>query len=248
MKTTTRTLLGTLAALTLAASGASAATAADHPAPGSSPSTTTPHIIGGSYATSPYIVQLVFSQNGGTYGCTGEAISSEWVLTAQHCTDGDQWMDVYYSNSTTNPGTPVAADAVYDSPYGDVGLVHLSTPTSVSSYGRLASSYTPSTSDSGTIYGYGARANGAQADHLYKATVDVLGSSTDAYGGRAIHVEGVDGASNHGDSGGPLVIGGQIVGVCSTGDVADPGSDINARSNYANLTASRSWIAQTTGV
>lgn len=248
MKTTTRTLLGTLAALTLAASGASAATAADHPAPGSSASTTAPRIIGGSYATSPYIVQLVFSQNGGTYGCTGEAISSEWVLTAQHCTDGDQWMDVYYSNSTTDPGTPVAADAVYDSPYGDVGLVHLSTATSVSSYGRLASSYTPSTSDSGTIYGYGARANGAQADHLYKATVDVIGSSTDAYGGRAIHVEGVDGASNHGDSGGPLVIGGQIVGVCSTGDVADPGSDTNARSNYANLTASRSWIAQTTGV
>lgn len=244
MKTTTRAVLGAVAALTLAATGASAATADGHP----TPSTTTPNIIGGSYATSPYIVQLVFSQNGGTYGCTGEAISSQWVLTAQHCTAGDQWMDVYYSNSTTSPGTPVAADAVYNSPNGDVGLVHLSTPRSVSSYGQLASSYTPSTADSGTIYGYGARANGAQSDHLYKATVNVLGSSTDAYGGRAIHVQGVDGASNHGDSGGPLVIGGKIVGVCSTGDVADPGANTQARSNYANLTGSRNWIASTTGI
>ena len=44
------------------------------------------------------------------------------------------------------------------------------------------------------------------------------------------------------------VRGGVIVGVCSTGDVADPGSDIHAGSNYANLTASRSWIRSVTGV
>lgn len=243
MNATLRGLLGTTAAVALAVAGATSASAAT--GPGARP---VEHIIGGTSASSPYIVQLEFGQGGGTYGCTGEAISPEWVLTAQHCTDGDTFMNVYYSNSTTNPGTPVAADAVYGSPDGDVGLVHLSTPRSVSSYGRLTSSYSPSTSDSGSIWGYGLRANQAQADHLYTADVDVIGSSTDAYGGNAIHVRGVDGASNHGDSGGPLIVGGEIVGVCSTGDTADPGSDIHATSNYANLTGSRAWIASTTGV
>ena len=65
---------------------------------------------------------------------------------------------------------------------------------------------------------------------------------------RAIHVQGIDGASNHGDSGGPLVINGQIVGVCSTGDTADPGSNIHAGSNYSNITGHRAWIRQTAGV
>lgn len=209
--------------------------------------TVSPHIIGGTSGSSPYIVQLVFQQDGGTYGCTGEAISSTWVLTARHCTDGDTAMNVYYSNSVTNPGTPVAADQVGYSPNGDFGLVHLSSAKSLSSYAPLASSYSPA-GGTGTIWGYGLTAGGAQPTHLNKATVNVVGSSTDAYGGNAIHVKGSNGASNHGDSGGPLIIGGKVVGVCSTGDVADPGSDIHAGSNYANITGSRSWIKSVTGV
>ncbi|GAB3485107.1 S1 family peptidase [Flexivirga sp.] len=207
-----------------------------------------PNIIGGTSGSSPYIVQLVFGQSGGTYGCTGEAIAPQWILTAQHCIDGTQWMDVYFSNSVTNPGTPIAADQIGGSSYGDVALVHLSSSKSLNSYAPLASSYSPRSGDTGTIWGYGLTAGGARPTHLNKATVNVVGSSTDAYGGRAIHVKGVDGASNHGDSGGPLFVGGKIVGVCSTGDVADPGSDIHAGSNYANLTASRSWIRSVTGV
>ncbi|WP_394939724.1 S1 family peptidase [Psychromicrobium sp. YIM B11713] len=211
--------------------------------------TPTPEIIGGTKApATPWEVQLTFELNGDQYGCTGEAISASWVLTAQHCVDGISWMDVYYSNSTSNPGTPVAADQVYGSPYGDVALVHLSSSHALSSYPTLASSYTPTSGDAGTIMGYGLRANGVEPTGLYQASVQVLGSSTDAYNGKAVHVQGVSGASNHGDSGGPLIVGGKIVGVCSTGDVADPGSDTHAGSNYANLTDSRSWIKTKSGV
>ncbi len=242
MSTTLRSLGGIAAALAVTALSAGSAHAA---AP--SAHAVDPHIIGGTSATSPYIVQLVFKQGSGTYGCTGEAISSQWVLTAQHCVDGTTAMNVYYSNDTTNPGTPIAADRLYGSPSGDVALVHLST-AKTTSYAQLASSYTAPSGDAGTIYGYGLRAGGVQPDHLYKATVNVLGGSTDAYGGSAVHVQGVSGASNHGDSGGPLVVGGVVVGVCSTGDVADPGSDTHASSNYANLTGSRSWISSTAGV
>lgn len=237
MRSVSRLALATAATAVLVGAGTGTATA----------DTVSPHIIGGTTASSPYIVQLSFGQNGGTYGCTGEAIAPQWVLTAQHCVDGIQWMDVYFSNSVTSPGTPIAADQVGASSHGDVALVHLSQSKSLNSYAPLASSYSPS-GGTGTIWGYGLTAGGARPTHLKKATVNIVGSSTDAYGGSAIHVKGSSGASNHGDSGGPLFVGGRIVGVCSTGDVADPGSDTHAGSNYANLTASRSWIRSVSGV
>ncbi|WP_243758092.1 S1 family peptidase [Allobranchiibius sp. GilTou38] len=241
-RTAFRTMSGLAATLALAAVAAG-------PAYASTPAAhAQPHIIGGTQASSPYIAQLVFEQGSGTYGCTGEAISADWVLTAQHCIDGTSSMNVYFSNDTSNPGPAIAADDFEASPDGDVALVHLSRSASIGSYAPLANSYSPASGDSGTIYGYGLRAGGAQPDYLYKADVNVLGSSTDAYGGRAVHVQGQDGASNHGDSGGPLLVGGVVVGVCSTGDTADPGSDIHATSNYANLTDSRGWVSSTAGV
>lgn len=210
----------------------------------------TPYIVGGQPASSPYIVQLAFHQNydnSSTYGCTGEALNNEWVLTAKHCTDGTTSMNVYFSNDTSNRGQAVAADELEQSPYGDVALVHLSRTHDLDEYAPLADSYTPRAGDTGDIYGYGLRANKQPTDHLYTSSVQVLGESSDAYRGRAVHVRGVSGASNHGDSGGPLVINGQIVGVCSTGDSADPGANTRAGSNYANLSDSRDWIYDYTG-
>jgi len=209
----------------------------------------TPDIVGGTKApATPWAVQLVFVQNGGTYGCTGEAISADWILTANHCIDGDTSMNVYYSNSTTNRGTAIKADKWVTSGKGDVALVHLSQSKNLGSYPALADSYTATSGDAGKIMGYGRRANAANADGLYQANVTVIGKSTDAYRGTAVHIKGVDGAANHGDSGGPLIVGGKIVGVCSTGDDQDPGANTQAGSNYANLTASRSWIKSTSGV
>ncbi|WP_041684408.1 S1 family peptidase [Renibacterium salmoninarum] len=208
-----------------------------------------PDIVGGTKsAATPWEVQLIFVQNGNTYGCTGEAISSEWILTAQHCIDRTSSMNVYYSNSTTNRGTAIKADNWVGSDNGDVALVHLSQSKNLGSYPTVADSYSANAGDKGIVMGYGRRANAAQSDGLYQANVQVLGSSTDAYNGTAVHIKGVNGASNHGDSGGPLLIGNQIVGVCSTGDSSDPGADIHAGSNYANLTDSRQWISDTAGV
>lgn len=230
------------AALTLlgGALGATTATAA----------TTSPQVIGGEPAPStPWEVQLVFQQGGtGTYGCTGEQLNASWVLTAEHCVDGTTAMNVYHSNSTTNRGTPTAADRLYSAPAGDIALVHLRTPKTLTSYAQLDLGFAPRSSGTGTIMGYGNRANSVPTTGLYQASVTLSGRSTDAYGGVAQHVTGVSGASNHGDSGGPLLVGGKVVGVCSTGDVADPGADTHAGSNYAVLTQSAAWIRSTAGV
>ncbi|NYE95370.1 secreted trypsin-like serine protease [Psychromicrobium silvestre] len=232
-------------AATLALLGGGAATAA--PVSGGGATT---NIVGGTQApATPWAVQLIFQQGGtDSYGCTGEAISASWILTAKHCVDGTTAMNVYFSNSTSNRGTAIKADQLKASPYGDVALVHLSTAHALSSYPALAASYAPTVGATGTIMGYGLRANQTPSTGLYQANIKVLGTSSDAYGGPAVHIQGVSGAANHGDSGGPLIIGGKIVGVCSTGDSADPGSNTQAGSNYANLTTSRSWITSTSGV
>lgn len=225
--------------ITLAAAGLAVA----------NPAMAATRVIGGSPAPeTPWAVQLVFEQDGGSYGCSGEQINKEWVLTARHCVDGDTSIDVYHSNSTTDRGPASEADDWSYSPDGDVGLIHLSTPKSLDSYPSLNLQYSAKESGSGKIMGYGLRADGEQADQLYEADVNLIGDSTDAYEGDAQHISGDTGASNHGDSGGPLIVAGNIVGVCSTGDEADPGSDTHAGSNYAILAGSADWISQTAGV
>ncbi|WP_043596223.1 trypsin-like serine protease [Frigoribacterium sp. MEB024] len=207
-------------------------------------------IVGGQKApTTPWAVQLVF-RTGGTasYACTGEQINASWVLTARHCIDGVTSMQVYHSNSTTNPGTAIAVDRVAAAPVGDIALVHLSQSKTLGSYPSLNLGFQATSSGTGTIMGYGLRANSVQSDGLYQATVGLTGRSTDAYGGVAQHLNGTTGAANHGDSGGPLIVNGQIVAVCSTGDEADPGANTRAGSNYAVLSQSASWIRSTAGL
>lgn len=112
-------------------------------------------------------------------------------------------MNVYLSNSTSNRRTPIAVDDMQNSSNGDVALAHLIEPALVIQNMPLADSYDATAGASGVIEGYGLRANRVPASGLYKADVSVLGESAEAYGGRAIHLEGVNGSSNHGDSGGP---------------------------------------------
>lgn len=73
-------------------------------------------------------------------------------------------MNVYHSNSTTNRGTAVAVDRVSASPAGDIALVHLRTAYSLSTYAPLDLTATAKSSGTGTIQGYGLRANATQSD------------------------------------------------------------------------------------
>lgn len=240
----------TIRALALVATAAIALLGGSLGATAANAATASPQVIGGQQApNTPWEVQLVFQQGGtDSFGCTGEQLNASWVLTAKHCVDGTTAMNVYQSNSTTNRGAATAADSLYPAPTGDIALVHLRTAKALTSYAPLDLAATAKSTGTGTILGYGNRANSAPTTGLYQASVNLTGSSTDAYGGRAQHVTGVSGASNHGDSGGSLVVNGKVVGVCSTGDVADPGANTHAGSNYALLAQSASWIRTTAGV
>lgn len=217
---------------------------------GASAAEASPYIIGGSEAKSPWIVQLNFNsyEQSGTFGCTGEQLNDEWVLTAKHCTDGSYNMEVFQSNDQNNPGEAIRGDRMVAAPEGDIALIHLSKSAPLSQYASLNLDYSIKENTRGDIYGYGMGANKSYTDTLRTARVSVIGESTDAYDGLAVHLRGFNGASNHGDSGGPLVINGKVVAVCSTGDQADPGANINAQSNYAVLAQSADWIESTTGI
>ena len=97
------------------------------------------------------------------------------------------------------------------------------------------------------IFGWGRTLNQNPPSPVLKtANVRVTGTSSDAFGGRAIASHGINGAAWHGDSGGPEVFNGLEVGVAST--AGNSGSNPQGVQNYASVASNRSWIRQTAGV
>ncbi|MBT1636307.1 S1 family peptidase [Clavibacter michiganensis] len=209
-------------------------------------------IIAGHVAPrTPWVVQL--EEIGGTIpagyedDCTGVQVDASWVLTARHCAEETDDIDVYQSNSVTHQGSAAHADRVVIAPEGDIALVHLAAPAPLSGYASLDLRSGPATSGTGTIEGYGSRAHSTDATRLYAATVRLRGHHDDAFGGAGQEATGVDGAANDGDSGGPLLVQGRVRGIASL-TLGDTGDDPHAGSVYALLSQDAAWIRSTTGV
>ncbi|EWM11190.1 hydrolase [Kutzneria sp. 744] len=207
-----------------------------------------PNIIGGTQVSSaPWGAQIYWNSGGSEFDgfeCSGTIIAAQWVVTAHHC-QSSSGMHVKIGNVNFDQGTNVAVDRQYTSPNGDIALLHLATAVQTS-YMPLASA-DPPTGSTNQIYGWGRTLNQSPpASVLRTANVRVTGRSTDAYGGRAIASQGVNGAAWHGDSGGPEVYNGAEVGVAST--AGNSGSNTHGTQNYASIASSRSWIRSTTGV
>jgi secreted trypsin-like serine protease len=210
-------------------------------APAATADDAVPMIIGGGTVSSaPWGAQVYV---GGQFNCSGTIIAAEWVLTAQHCSGSG--MSVKVGNVNLGQGTASDVDRTEASPDGDVLLLHLSTSINTT-YMKLGSA-DPGTGSQNSIYGWGRPKDNDPASPVLKtATVEVTGSSTDAFGGKAIASKGVNGAAWHGDSGGPQIADGVQVGVCSTGE--NSGHDPNGTQNYASVAANRDFIQQTAGV
>jgi len=208
-------------------------------------------IVGGSTAPTVSWGAQVYVNTPGRdfegFNCSGTVIASRWVMTAVHCLDQDgSGMRVKVGSNTLGGGTEIAVDGKYESPNGDIALLHL---TSATSTGPISlGSADPSTGTTNQLYGWGRTTpTGPPASALKVANVRVSGQSTDAYGGRAIQSVGINGSAWKGDSGGPQVSGGVQVGVASTVQ-NQSGSNTQGTNNYASVASSRSWIRTTSGV
>ncbi|MBV8932233.1 MAG: trypsin-like serine protease [Kutzneria sp.] len=209
---------------------------------------TNPNIIGGTEVSSaPWGAQIYWTSGGSEFDgfeCSGTIIAPQWAMTAQHC-ENASGIHVKIGNVNFDQGTDVTVDQQQTSPNGDIALLHLTTAVNTT-YMALGNA-DPTAGSTNQIYGWGRTQGTSPPSPVLKtANVQVTGTSTDAFGGRAIASRGVDGAAWHGDSGGPEVFNGVEVGVAST--AANGGSNPQGIQNYASVAASRSWIRQTAGV
>ncbi|MBV8932234.1 MAG: trypsin-like serine protease [Kutzneria sp.] len=216
-------------------------------APAQAGTPTTPKIIGGSTATNaPWGAQIYWTNSGTTDGfeCSGTIIAPQWVMTAQHC-ENAAGIYVLVGSLDLGQGTRADVDQQQTSPNGDIALLHLTTAVNTT-YMALGNA-DPAVGSTNQIYGWGrTQGTNPPSPVLKTANVQVTGTSTDAFGGRAIASRGVDGAAWHGDSGGPEVFNGVEVGVCSTG--SNTGTNTQGTQNYASVANSRTFIRNTAGV
>lgn len=201
------------------------------------PTTVEPLIIGGGTVSSAPWAAAVFSN--GSFTCSGTIIAPQWVLTARHCLGGSMSVRVgsVYRSSGGVTRTVSATYGRYD-----LALMRLSSSVSTS-YVTLASS-DPPVGSTNYIYGWGMTCySGCSASSQLKtASVQVTSvNASDAYGGRAIRSQRINGNAWRGDSGGPQFYSGRQVGVASTAD----GRSIQ---NYGSVAFNRAWIRSVTGV
>ncbi|RZQ59682.1 S1 family peptidase [Amycolatopsis suaedae] len=198
-------------------------------------------IVDGEFTESaPWSARLY--QDGSDGYCTATVVGPQWILTARHCIGGEhRWGfrigDVEHAKGeyvdAADNGVTLHRDA-------DLALVRLAKPVAAPAV-SLGGLDDVATGDTVTIHGWGDTGGGKQSPLLKNARLEVTDvAATDAYGGRAVNGNRINGVCGSGDSGGPMFnAAGVQVGVLSTG---------NATScQYTHVGAYRDWIASVTG-
>ncbi|XP_017069318.1 trypsin iota [Drosophila eugracilis] len=220
-------------------------------------------IVGGSeqvIRNAPWQVSIQISAR---HECGGVIYSKEIVITAGHCLyeKSVTLMKVRVGAQNHNYGgtlVPVAAYKVheqFDSTFlhYDIAVLRLSTPLTFSLSTRpinLASK-SPVGGSTATVTGWGYMENGAFADTLQKAQLQIIdrgecasqkfGYGYDFVGEETICAASSDADACTGDSGGPLVANSQLVGIVSWGYRC---ADDNYPGVYADVAILRPWIVK----
>ncbi|KAI8039677.1 trypsin iota [Drosophila gunungcola] len=220
-------------------------------------------IVGGSdqvIRNAPWQVSIQISAR---HECGGVIYSKEIVMTAGHCLHGKSvtLMKVRVGAQNHNYGgtlVPVAAYKVheqFDSRYlhFDIAVLRLSTPLTfgLSTRAINLAKKSPLGGSTVTVTGWGYTDNGAYADTLKKAQLQIIdrgecASPKYGYGADFVGEETICAANTHadactGDSGGPLVANSQLVGIVSWGYRC---ADVNYPGVYVDVAVLRPWIVK----
>nr|CAD7451901.1 unnamed protein product [Timema tahoe] len=210
------------------------------------------------------VVLALMTANNAQF-CGASIISSNWGLTAAHCTVGFSASQLRVragSDNRASGGTiyvvsQIINHAGYNSQTidNDISLIRVATPFVFSTTVRAISLGTAELAAGTytTVTGWGAtRSGGASSAVLLQVSVPVVAQATCArqYNGItngmlcAGYTAGGKDACQ-GDSGGPLISGGLLVGVVSWGGVC---AAANQPGVYAKVSFYRSWIQTNSGV
>ncbi len=211
---------------------------------------TTPEYVPLTAAEQQAVVGLGFGANQPA-NCSGTLVKSEWVLTAQHCTNSTSANNTYvlFGPDDRNPDLRVQVAEVIAHPSHDMALLRLTQKPADSIDVTPIPVWTGdfSNSDPGRIMeqaGYGRTESGSGEGRRFVA--EVLHGFEDNGNLHVVNGEGQHGVC-FGDSGGPSMLvtdAGHVAvaGVLSWGDPSCVGYD-----RYARTDRFKSWIEQHMG-
>ncbi|MCL4152896.1 UNVERIFIED_CONTAM: hypothetical protein GTU68_001983 [Idotea baltica] len=178
----------------------------------------------------PWQGRLIIVKGGYSYLCSATLISSEWLVSAAHCTEGAESIQVvlgeHYRNTVEAQSETIEVEDIIDhpnydgssAPDNDISLLKLIRPVTFNQYISpvcLPFNYAEMniTDEIGTVTGWGTTSSGSTSNVLMEVDVPLIGTEdcrTDSNYESSISdnmiCAGISGKDScQGDSGGPLV-------------------------------------------